>query len=214
MEIISYSGVDGSGKGTQIKMLESFLESNKTRYKIIWARGSWTPGIELIKRIVRRDKGFTEEQKEAYRNEARSNPKKSKLILILSILDMTWYFGIWYRILNLLSNEFICDRYIWDTYVDFKVNFSMFDFEKWFIWKFLIWVSPKPDISILLVISADMSVERGIKKKEGHMESIETKRRKVEEYQKLISLKKWNCVINADDTIENIFEKIRTELIR
>lgn len=210
--MISFSGIDGSGKGSQIEMVENYFKKNNISYAIRWARGSWTPGVELLKRIVRKDKGFSDEQKEIYRKEVRSNPKTSKLILIVSILDMTWYFGIWYRVLNLFSKELICDRYIWDTYVDFKVNFSSFDFDKWFIWKFLVFISPKPDISILLVISADISVERGIKKNEYFMESIEIKKEKVDEYQKLIALKKWTCVINADDKLERIFEKIKTEL--
>ena len=212
MGIVSFSGIDGSGKGTQIKIIEIFLNAHNRKFKTVWARGSWTPGIELVKRIVRKDKGFNEEQKAGYRKEARSNPKTSKIILILSILDMTWYFGIWYRILKLFYKELICDRYIWDTLVDFKVNFSSFDFEKWFIWKFLVWITPKPDISILLVISAEMSLTRGIEKNEEHMEKIEIKRKKVDEYQKLITLNYWNCMIKADDSSDNISQKIIQEL--
>jgi thymidylate kinase len=212
--MISISGIDGCGKGTQIELVEHYLRKNNISYMKRWARGSWTPGIELVKKIVRSDHGFTEEQKDVYRTEARSNPKSARIILILSILDMIWYFGIWYRILKLFAKEFICDRYLWDTLVDFRVNFSNFDFEKWSIWKLLIWLTPQPDVSILLVISAEMSVERGIKKNEFFMEPFEVKAKKVNEYHKLMLQKKWNCIISADDVVENIFERIKTELKR
>ena len=51
-KIVSFSGIDGAGKGTQISMLEKYFNDSHIRYKVIWARGSWTPGIELIKKIV------------------------------------------------------------------------------------------------------------------------------------------------------------------
>jgi dTMP kinase len=212
MKMISFSGIDGSGKGTQIELVEQYFKQNNIRYLKWWARGSWTPGIEIVKKVVRRDKNLSVEEKEMYRQQARSSPRTAKIILILSILDMIWYFGIWYRILMFKPRLLICDRYIWDTLVDFKVAFSMFKFEEWFIWKLLVWVSPKPDKSILLFIPAEMSIERGLKKSEEFMELIEVKRKKVDEYQKLIAFKKWTCVINGDDTVENIFEKIRVEL--
>jgi thymidylate kinase len=214
MSIISFSGIDGSGKTTQIELVEQFLNQSKIKYMRVWARGSWTPGIELVKKIVRKDKRFSEREKELYRNEARSNPRTAKRILVLSILDMIWYFGIWYRILNLSTKVLICDRYIWDTLVDFRVAFSRFNFEEWYIWRFLIWFIPKPNKSILLYITSEMSIERGLKKNEEFMESFEIKRKKVDEYRSLITLNKWTGVINADDTVENIFEIIRRELAK
>ena len=59
-----------------------------------------------------------------------------------------------------------------------------------------------------------MSIERGLKKNEEFMESFEIKRKKVDEYRSLITLNKWTGVINADDTVENIFEIIRRELAK
>jgi dTMP kinase len=211
--IISFSGLDSSGKGTQIILFEDFLKNNKVKYTKIWARGSWTPGVELIKKIVRQDRNFTEEQKEEYRKEARSNPKKQRVILILSILDLLWFWGIYYRWINFTGKALICDRYIWDTLVDFRVNFSVHNFEKWMIWKILLKIIPKPTISYLFVITAQESYDRGIKKEEAHMETFEKKLLKSHEYKKLIDQNKWTNVIDGNLEINKIQEIVQKAFI-
>jgi thymidylate kinase len=207
--MISFSGLDGCGKGTQINLFEAYLKNRNICYKTIWARGSWTPGLELIKKIVRQDKGFTEEQKEVYRKEARSNPRKQKIILVLSIIDLYWFFGIYYRIIQLTGKILICDRYIWDTVVDFRVNFSTYNFENWLLWKLLLKIIPDPHTSLIFVISAEQSIERGILKQETHMEDLEVKIMKAKEYLKLIKEGKWNCVIDGNLNISILHNLVK-----
>jgi thymidylate kinase len=209
MSIISFSGIDGSGKGTQINLIETYLRNNNIRYITIWARGSWTPGMELLKKIVRQDRGFSEEQKAEYRKEARTNPKKQKLILILSILDLFWFFGLYYRLISLSGKVLICDRYIWDTVVDFRVNFSRYKFEKWFLWKLLIKLVPTPNPSFVFVITAEHSIKRGLLKQEAHMEDIDTKTLKSIEYNNLIRECKWSKVIDGNLESNIIHEQVK-----
>lgn len=208
MKIISFSGIDGSGKGTQIELIEKYLKQNNIRFKTIWARGSWTPGVELVKRIVRQDRGLSEQQKYEYRKEARTNPKKQKIILILSIIDLLWYWGLYYRIVAFSGKVVICDRYIWDTYIDFKVNFSNFNFDKWLLWKALVKIIPIPYPSFFLKISAVESIRRGLLKQEAHMESLEIKNSKAAEYIKLINDNKWSHPIDGNLETVSIHQMI------
>ncbi len=210
--MISFSGIDGSGKGTQIGLLETYLAKNRIRCKTIWARGSWTPGVEFIKKIVRRDRGFTEEQKNAYRIEARTNPRKQKIILILSILDLYIFWGFYYRIIRLLGYYLICDRYIWDTAVDFRVNFSNHDFERWKLWRLLLKLIPTPCPSFLLQISAEQSIQRGLVKKEAFMENLDIKKKKIEEYRALALEGKWNHVIDGTLPVEELQKVVRNSV--
>ena len=52
--IIAISGLDGSGKSTQIEELMRRLRNDGYKVKFIWARGGYTPGFEFIKKCLRR----------------------------------------------------------------------------------------------------------------------------------------------------------------
>ena len=208
--MVSFSGIDCAGKTTQIEFLERYFDSIGKKYIRIWGRGSWTPGVEVIKRIVRKDKGFSEEQKIAYRHEARTNPHKQILLLIVSILDLYFFFGIYYRFLGMFGREVICDRYIWDTCADFKVGFKRYDFESWIIWKLLLKFIPKPRISFMFVISPEDSIRRGLEKKEEYMEDFETKKAKINVYFELIARNRWSNVISGSRPVGDIAAEVET----
>ena len=178
--MVSFSGIDCAGKTTQIEFLERYFDSIGKKYIRIWGRGSWTPGVEVIKRIVRKDKGFSEEQKIAYRHEARTNPHKQILLLIVSILDLYFFFGIYYRFLGMFGREVICDRYIWDTCADFKVGFKRY------------------------------SIRRGLEKKEEYMEDFETKKAKINVYFELIARNRWSNVISGSRPVGDIAAEVET----
>ena len=51
--LISFSGVDGAGKSTQISLIANLLSNNNIPFTYLWARGGYTPGFETLKRFVR-----------------------------------------------------------------------------------------------------------------------------------------------------------------
>jgi thymidylate kinase len=210
--MISFSGIDGAGKSTQIELLEDHYNSMGRKYNVIWARGGWTPGLEFIKNLVRTDKDLDSEAREAYRQEVHSSPRKRKILLIGAILDLYWYFGVYYRYLNLLKQDLVCDRYIWDTYVDWKINYSEYDFENWWIWKILLLVIPYPKTSFLFVISEKESALRCSTKIDDTFESEEVKQAKIDFYSKLVKKNKWTHVIKGDKNIQDIFDQVKDAL--
>ena len=177
--MISFSGIDCAGKTTQIELLEKYFRNHNIKYKRIWARGRCTPGVVLLKNIVRKDKNFDEQGKKKYREKIHKSTRNRRILLILSLLDLYWYFGIYYRFLNVIHKNLICDRYLWDTYIDFIVDYSEFDFEKWIIWRLLPKFVLKPRVSFLFVITPEESIQRGIAKKEAGMQTFAEKRKKL-----------------------------------
>jgi len=213
--LISFSGIDSSGKSTQIDLLYKYCVSNQIKVKKIWGKARGTPGVEFFKKLVRRDKAISFEEKMEYRAQIYKSSMKKKLLLIASILDLYWYFGIYYRLLNLSNRILICDRYIWDTYVEIKNEFTDIDIDKWFIWKIAIFLSPKPKVSFMFTLPAEESIRRDIQKNDLNVDRLELKREKINLYMALVNQGKWTNVIDGlmpiDEIHRNILEVLKLE---
>ena len=137
--IISVSGLDGSGKSTQILKLIDNLKKDGFSTKYVWARGGYTPGFELIKKTLRNI--FKEKLPPAGQSEVRqrqlNNTTIQKLWLSIAIFDLIILWGVYIRALSFINSIVICDRYIGDTLLDFRQNFPSSNFEKSILWKIL-----------------------------------------------------------------------------
>ena len=51
--LISISGIDGSGKSTQLNLLKKYYEKNGHKVIYLWSRGGSTPGINKLKSFLR-----------------------------------------------------------------------------------------------------------------------------------------------------------------
>tara|TARA_X000000368_G_scaffold417141_1_gene412726 strand:+ start:5499 stop:6158 length:660 start_codon:yes stop_codon:yes gene_type:complete len=174
--IVTFSGMDGAGKTTQINKLISKLENQKKDVSYIWARGGYTIGFELLKKIIR--KVFRKSVPEAGYSKARkkiiSRPYVSWVWLNIAMFDMAILYGVIVRLKLLFGDIVICDRYIDDTALDFKLNFPHMSFENMFIWKLLNFVAPRPDKSFLFLIPVEVSMQRSLQKNEPFPDSKDT----------------------------------------
>lgn len=166
--IIAFSGLDGAGKSTQIKLLEEYLLSSGKAVKYIWARGGYTPGFNMLKGILRKAKvgglppaGISKERTKGF-----STPWKRKVWLYLAIADMVLLYAIMVRVKSWLGTNVIADRWIDDTELDFELNFPEEKVASWWTWKLLRWLSPKPDTAFLLTIPIEVSMQRSLQKNE------------------------------------------------
>ena len=143
--IITFSGTDGVGKSTQIKWIQKYLENKSIDYRIQYVRGGHTKIVKMYKQFI------------SLAN--RKNPSSLLVTIGLSIalLELMCIWGIWLRWQNKLHSIVLCDRYIWDTYVDFIQRFQLYRIRAWW---FLELITPKPDIAILYMASETTILNR------------------------------------------------------
>lgn len=161
--LLSFSGLDGAGKSTQINHLRSRLSEQGYSTTVLWARGGYTPGFVLLKQFLRLllRKKMPQPGKSILRDRHLSRPFIAKLWLSIAIIDLMIYWGFYLRYQLLVGNVVICDRFLDDTRLDFVRNFPQISFESSILWKILRFVIPVADRSFLLWVPVSESIRRG-----------------------------------------------------
>ncbi len=211
--MISFSGIDCSGKSTQIELLCNEFKKQNKRYQVIWSRGGYTPGIQFLKKLINRgNSDMTKEERLQYSEKVNSNSTKRKLLFTASLMDLWLYYSVVLRFKELMGTTVICDRYIWDTYIDFKMKYPDYDFEKGFWWKLTLKTMLKPKPSFVFFIPAEESMRRSDLKDEPFPEPIEIRKERIDHYMSELKNNRWDCVIDATKSIEEVFSSVKENL--
>ena len=124
--LYSFSGIDSSGKSTQIYLFCTKLEKEERKVKVLWSRGGYTPGIETAKYIVR--KVLKEKLPSAGHSTERDDMLKkssvSSVWYVLAILDFCFFHAVYVRTLRLAGYTVVLDRTLCDTDVDMRMQNS------------------------------------------------------------------------------------------
>ena len=188
---IVFSGLDGSGKSTQIELLKDYYKDMKKPVLVFWSRGGYTPGFIFFKSFLRFIAGnkLPKSGNSEKRDKAIANTNIQRLWLNIAMLDLIFYYSIYLRIQSFfLGKIVICDRYIYDTYIDFKLNFPNQEIERWILWKILNILSLKPSKHYIALISVKESQKRSKQKGEPFPDTAETLVNRLLYYEKYIKL--------------------------
>jgi thymidylate kinase len=186
--LITFSGIDGAGKSTQIQVMLRALQNAGHRPVYLWTRGGYTPGFELLKVLLRwlsRGHALPPRGRSAHRQKAFTNPLVRKAWLSLAVFDLLLVYAVYIRWLTFTGSAVVCDRYLWDTQIDFVLNFPMERVTHWPLWKLLTWLTPRPDASFLLLVPVAESVRRSGLKNEPFPDSADVLKQRLERYQEL-----------------------------
>jgi len=209
--IITFSGLDGAGKSTQIDCLQQRLLSKGYHVKLVWARGGYTPGFEYIKRLLRRlmGKKLMPSGQSKERTKKFERPIIQKLWLAIAILDLIFLWGFYVRLSSTRKTTVICDRFLDDTLLDFRRNFPSSNVEQSILWKVLTAIVPDPEHSFLFWVPVETSMQRSIEKGEPFPDSKETLEWRLSAYMDVTTfpLDKY-ILIDGRNSIKNISEKL------
>jgi len=194
--LITFSGIDGAGKSTQIRLLTGYFRRFGHKPVYIWARGGYTPLFQRFKCFVRKlpfraipPAGQNQERARAFRKAV-----VRRLWLFLALLDMLLLYAVRVRWLLYRGCTVICDRYLWDTLLDFRVNFPQEQVEHWWTWRLLRRIAPRPDLAFLLLVPVEESLRRSDLKGEPFRDSPEVLGRKVADYQAMADELEWHVI--------------------
>ncbi|HZK14320.1 MAG TPA: hypothetical protein VFC55_07360 [Desulfobaccales bacterium] len=211
--LITFSGLDGAGKSTQIALLTDYLVKSGRNPVCIWTRGGYTSVLQGLKTLSRRflHRKLPPSGNSPQRSQAFSKWWVRRLWLSLALLDLLWVYGVQIRWHRYRGRLVLCDRYLWDTAIDFRLNFPQEKLDHYWLWRLLGRISPQPDASFLMLLTVEESVRRSEIKGEPFPDSPEVLRQRLAYYQDLIHRVPFH-VLDGSQPIMTLFNRILIDL--
>lgn len=206
-----FSGLDGAGKSTQINLLLDDLRAQGQQPRYLWTRGGYTPLFNTLKALLRRFSGgrlVPSSGHSARRTETLARPQTRRWWLWLALLDLIWVYGVQVRWWRWRGKTVVCDRYVWDTLVDFRLNFPQEAVETSWLWRLLLRLTPAPDAAFLLLIPVAESLRRSDLKGEPFRDAPEVLACRLAQYQELARAGHWT-VLNGQQPLAELAHAIR-----
>lgn len=211
--LITFSGVDGSGKTTQIEWLARELTGRGHRVQTVWFRPGYSNELDTLRRWARRivPRALpTREQAEA-RERAFSRPGVRRTWFAMAWTDVLVQWGLKLRVLGRGGRVVLCDRYLDDAVIDLRLRFPELRAATSALAGLVGRLLPEPDAAFLLSIPHSEMVRRLADKREPFPDPPELRRERFEAYAELGATGRLD-VIDAADTAENVHRAIVSRL--
>ena len=192
--VLALSGIDSGGKSTQRDLLIEDLRSGGATPVHLWTRPGYSPRIKAGKNLLRRilgkkkaDRGRVSTASGQYPRRASTlgHPLKRWGWLTVALLDLLFVYAVQVRFWRALRRPVVCDRYLLDSLVDFRVYFPDDRVEDRLLCKLLRAASVRPDVAFCLLVPVEESMRRTTDRSRHHWESRETLQQRLDQYRAL-----------------------------
>lgn len=163
--LISFSGIDGSGKTTLSKSLVEMLNKNGIKCRYVYGRLQpllskpfmWLGRIVFLRKT---SKNYVE-----YSRRKRETMKKFALLSLvykyILLLDYSLQLLFKIRIPKLLGKSIVCDRYVYDTVInDISADHGLSIHEMKKVIDKLFYFAIRPDIAFLIDLPEEIAYQR------------------------------------------------------
>lgn len=209
---VTFSGLDGSGKSEQIKMLSRALHELGVKHTIVYSRIGRNTAISAIRYFL----GWILQQIERQSYKYKTDWLRTAIVSIfirLSILDMLLCYIFLYRIKSIGRDILLCDRYIFDSYVDLVTLYDTSEPDNILAWRLVERFSPSSVLSILLSISASEANKRERARKGTYVEQISATLRGEELYKELAQKGEWDILIDGNASRHTVHQEVIREVL-
>jgi len=211
MPILTISGIDGSGKGTNIDLVAQRLRDQGLNVKILAGRFGYTPILLKVKYYFSRMYRNNQSSLKLLKEGNSVFRRRGVLWKITACLDYFLYYGVYVRALNVFESYIIIDRYIIDMKVDIMIGSERLDLLDRAIISFLNVMLPKPRVSIFLSIDSSCSEKRSRLKEDEYRESLERIQKRLSLYDLLLTNE---IVVDASSVIASVNNKVCSVILK
>ena len=230
--LICLSGIESSGKSTQLKRLMAFAHARGLRPVYMWTRPGYTRNLEACKQFVKRlkagvgSRGKAEARRSenpdvpAHQLRQRDYPRRAegfdsalgrRVWLVLSLIDLIIVYGLQVRYRLWRGQTVVCDRYLWDGLVDYRSNFPDDNVESGILWRILRAMTPLPDVAYLLLIPVEESLHRSKLRQRGFQDSEAVLQKRLEQYQLVAEQIQWP-VLDGQRPVDELALEIQSKV--
>jgi dTMP kinase len=206
--LITFSGVDGAGKTTQLELLVGAL-SKTERVASIWYRPGYSGRLQSIKDLLR---GRRPGRHPASSNaqppvDTLTRPSVRRVWIVVALVDALIEWGVRVRWLRRRIDRVIYDRYVDDGILDLEFRFPELDVTRWWLTRVVRKCAPRPDLQIMLLLSWEETLQRIEEKDEPFPDPLETRRKRFDAYRALADTGRYR-VIDASGTPVEVHHRV------
>ena len=160
--LITFSGVDCSGKSTQLELLDAALRAEGIAVARVWNRVGYTRWFQALKDGVRRLRpGALPKQGESYgRHQELGNPRTRAAWFAMASADLARLYNLTIGRLLVSGTIVLCDRYLADSHVDLRLHFPEVDLPATTLWRSVTRLAPTPDIALYFDVPLEVALAR------------------------------------------------------